>query len=84
MKLRFSIRDLAWLTLLAAILLVWWLDHRNLATRARFTVETVRSSDGEPVLLRDNKTHEGLIKEGDVWHVAKEVTQPAPRSAPAP
>ena len=31
MKLQFSIRDWAWLTLVVAILLLWWLDHRYLS-----------------------------------------------------
>jgi hypothetical protein len=29
MKLRFSIRDLFWLTAIAAMGLAWWLDHRR-------------------------------------------------------
>jgi hypothetical protein len=31
MKLRFSIRDLLWLTALCAVLVAWWVDHRRLA-----------------------------------------------------
>jgi hypothetical protein len=30
MKLQFSIRDLLWLTVLCAVLVAWWLDHREL------------------------------------------------------
>jgi hypothetical protein len=30
---RFSIRDLFWLTLLAALLIAWWLDHQALRTK---------------------------------------------------
>ena len=30
MKLRFSIRDLLWLTLVVALAMGWWLDHRRL------------------------------------------------------
>jgi hypothetical protein len=33
MKLRFSIRDLLWLTLLAAIVTAWWIDRSRLAAR---------------------------------------------------
>jgi hypothetical protein len=29
MHLRFSIRDLLWLTLVVALVLGWWLDHRS-------------------------------------------------------
>jgi hypothetical protein len=30
MRLRFTIRDLLWLTLVVAMGLGWWLDHRHL------------------------------------------------------
>jgi hypothetical protein len=30
-RLRFIIRDLLWLTLVAAVLVLWWLDHRRLS-----------------------------------------------------
>jgi hypothetical protein len=29
MRLRFTIRDLLWLTALAAVSVGWWIDHRN-------------------------------------------------------
>jgi hypothetical protein len=35
MKLRFSIRDLLWLTLAAALIIGWWLDRSRLVN-ARF------------------------------------------------
>ena len=28
MKLQFSLRDVAWLTLVAALICAWWIDHR--------------------------------------------------------
>ena len=31
MKLRFTIRDLFWLTLVVALAVGWWLDHRSLS-----------------------------------------------------
>jgi hypothetical protein len=31
MKLRFSIRDLLWLTALCAVLVAWWIEHRRSA-----------------------------------------------------
>jgi hypothetical protein len=31
MHLRFSIRDLFWLTLVATLLMGWWLEHRHVA-----------------------------------------------------
>ena len=30
-RFQFSIRDLLWLTLVAAVFVLWWLDHRRLA-----------------------------------------------------
>jgi len=30
MRFRFSIRDLLWLTLVVAVLLAWWVDHRRI------------------------------------------------------
>jgi len=32
MRPRFSIRDLLWLTLVVALAVGWWLDHRRLVT----------------------------------------------------
>jgi hypothetical protein len=31
--LRFAIRDLIWLTILAAVLAAWWVDHRGQEAR---------------------------------------------------
>jgi hypothetical protein len=31
--MRFTIRDLLWLTLLAAVLVAWWVDRREQAKR---------------------------------------------------
>jgi hypothetical protein len=70
---QFSIRDLGWLTLMVAVLLVWWIDHRNLMNRNRFTVETVTTPGGEPTVLRDNATGEILIKKNDTWLVGRMV-----------
>jgi hypothetical protein len=66
MKFRFSIRDLLWLTALVAVLLAWWIDHRKVASRNRFTVETIQR-DGEPIVLRDNVTGDVLVKRGYIW-----------------
>ena len=30
MRLRFTIRDLLWLTALVAVLVAWWIDHREM------------------------------------------------------
>jgi hypothetical protein len=33
MKLRFSIRDLLWLTLVVALAVGWWIDHQQLSPK---------------------------------------------------
>ncbi|HUE74982.1 MAG TPA: hypothetical protein VMP01_29210 [Pirellulaceae bacterium] len=33
--MRFTIRDLLWLTLLAAVLAAWWVDHQRLHPKRR-------------------------------------------------
>ena len=35
---RFSIRDLLWLTVLMAVLIAWWLDHRELTTQKMYKI----------------------------------------------
>lgn len=64
---RFSVRDLFWLTLLAAVLLVWWIDHQILVAGNRFTVWTVDRPNGNPTVLLDNVTGNHLYRDGDVW-----------------
>jgi hypothetical protein len=39
--LRFSIRDLLWLTALVAVFAVWWLDHQRLSEQ----IESLKSND---------------------------------------
>jgi hypothetical protein len=79
-RVQFTIRDLLWFTVLAALITAWWLDHNSLVAawwldhnslvdRNRFTVETW--SDGEPVLLRDNVTHDVLVKDKGYWRVGR-------------
>jgi len=34
MRLRFSIRDLLWLTLVVALIVGWWLDRKKLSSMA--------------------------------------------------
>jgi hypothetical protein len=33
-RLKFSIRDLLWLTALCAVLVAWWLDHERLSPKS--------------------------------------------------
>jgi hypothetical protein len=71
MKLRFSIRDLFWFTLLCAVLVAWWISYQSLKARTRFQVETVESGTKQPVLIRDTVTGEVLVKDGNVWKIGK-------------
>lgn len=42
--MRFTIRDLLWLTLLAAVLVAWWVDHQYMAREIDgFYLETVHA-----------------------------------------
>jgi hypothetical protein len=44
MKLRFTIRDLLWAMALTAVLLAWWIDHRNLTKTPPFTLQLANKS----------------------------------------
>jgi len=53
MPLRFTIRDLLWLTLVVALAVGWCVDHRRL-TSDRYRVSV--SSDGQTLSLTDSTT----------------------------
>jgi hypothetical protein len=55
MKLRFSIRDLLWLTALCAVLVAWWMDHKP--QRYEINQMNTTSSGTFPILV-DNETGE--------------------------
>jgi hypothetical protein len=79
MKPRFSIRDIVWATLAVALVLMWWIDHRRLASKNRFTVEATRASDGEPVVLRDNQRPDTwLVRTAEGWVTSGLPGQPPP------
>lgn len=63
---QFSIRDLGWLTLLVAVLLMWWIDHRRNYRPYYFTT----TSTGD-LLLHDDVKRETLAVEGVSWPEAK-------------
>jgi hypothetical protein len=82
---RFSIRDLLWLTLVVVLLLVWWIDHRYLEARSRFTVQTIRTSDGEPTVLIDNENPDVCyVRDAEGWKVAWTIGTPPPTFKPEP
>ena len=66
MPLRFTIRDLLWLTLMVAILAAWWVDHHR---RPHF--EGYRSAGHDGLagmgILTDNETGESWHLRGNDW-----------------
>jgi hypothetical protein len=65
MKLSFSIRDLLWITLVAAILLAWWMDHRRTTSgneKHSFT-GTANGND----LIRDRRGSQKWERKADQW-----------------
>jgi hypothetical protein len=79
MKLRFSIRDLLWLTLVVGMAVAWWIDHRYGAHYvSRYTVTMVESATGEPAVIRDNVTGKYLAKYRTDWAEYDYEPKPAP------
>ena len=58
MRLRFTIRDLLWLTLVVAMAVGWWLDHQPQRYKV---IERDILSIGVSQILVDNKTGERRI-----------------------
>ena len=56
MKFRFTIRDLLWLTVVVAVLVAWWVDHRRLAIKILVN-DAIAKDDG---LLQYRKAIEQL------------------------
>jgi hypothetical protein len=52
MRLRFTIRDLLWLTLVVAMAVGWWLEHRS-CTNGRYMF---RNINGHAFEIIDTKT----------------------------
>jgi hypothetical protein len=48
MRLRFSIRDLLWLTALVALVVGWWLDHGRLKDRVKTLLQVPHLTFSEP------------------------------------
>ena len=64
MRLRFTIRDLLWLTVVAALAACWWFDHHLLnpppvPKPERFTVTV--SKNGDTLTFRDSETGGEII-----------------------
>jgi len=54
MRLRFTIRDLLWLTLVVAMGVAWWVSSHRVTPKPRYTVE-LRGANLLPI-LKDNET----------------------------
>jgi len=52
MRLRFTIRDLFWLTALLAMALAWWVDHRK--NYERWKIDFIAPGTG--LMLRDKES----------------------------
>jgi hypothetical protein len=69
MRLRFTIRDLLWLTLVVAMGVGWWLEHRMWTASSRFTIREIpnvlpQSSSKTNMEITDHKT--GTIQIEDI------------------
>lgn len=64
-RLNFSVRDLLWLTLVAALIAGWLLDHRRF-TRENNRYNFIEYKTGEQIIL-DNATDQAWIRKGDNW-----------------
>jgi hypothetical protein len=62
MRLRFSIRDLLWLTRVVALIAAWSIDHWAKPSGRYRLVETKSGLE-----IFDDKTNTIWIKEGDHW-----------------
>ena len=62
MRLRFTIRDLLWLTLVVAMGLGWWIDRRSYSVQPRFQLTEATTTFGIRTYLTDNQTGERWIK----------------------
>ncbi len=51
MKFRFTIRDLLWLTVVAALAVGWWIDHRRLSEK----LDSAYGVDVDALLIKVEK-----------------------------
>ena len=83
--MKFSIRDLLLVTIIVAICLAWWLDHRRLVQTVEPLMKTAREADERFDSLRSLVEMEGVEvyserKENGELHMS--VMFPAPGSLP--
>jgi hypothetical protein len=54
MKIRFSIRDLLWLVVVAALAVAWWLDRRAIGIQRDAARATIVQLQGKAAALEKN------------------------------
>ena len=79
----FSIRDLLLVTVIVAILLAWWVDHRQQRMRAESLVKAERATDDRFTALRNIVELDGSkvnweLKENGEMHLSVETPAPKP------
>ena len=65
MRVRFTIRDLLWMTLVVAMAVGWWFQSRR--AEPRYVVNEFGDSDAHIPVLRDTQTGETWVPVGDHW-----------------
>jgi hypothetical protein len=86
MRLRFTIRDLFWLTALVAMALAWWVDHRELSRPPAYTVRVTDvdfiiqdTKTGSALYRVDKKTEQLWRQRGNDWvTIGPPITRPNP------
>jgi hypothetical protein len=61
MRLRFSIRDLLWLTALVAVLMACWVDHKSRRYTIEETFELGSAGAGTLLIVTDTVTRQKWI-----------------------
>jgi hypothetical protein len=64
MRLRFTIRDLLWLTLVVALAVGWWVDHRR---RYEFLSRYAITGDSKQAVIGDYSEGKFWRRVGDSW-----------------
>jgi hypothetical protein len=86
MKLRFSIRDLLWLTLVVAMAVGWWIDHaspRTTATTPFYQFEAENYYGEQIATVRDLSTGEVWVKTSRGWSMIDGGDQQTRAATPA-
>jgi BMFP domain-containing protein YqiC len=61
MRLRLTIRDFLWLTVVAAMAIGWWLDHRSVQRRNDFLEDQLHLAESDAKEIRSNEEAVRLI-----------------------